>query len=124
MSLPDPFTIAASAPTPALVMAVVKPTPKLNGLIRVDATGAYEITITHDRDKKTGERHVVKVAETKDATNPYTGGLSRQTAFVSVVLQFPSFGWDATQKAALYKALTDTIADTEVTIAKILQDQS
>lgn len=123
MSLPDPFTIAASAPTPALVMAVVKPTPKLNGLVRVDATGAYEVTITHDRDKNV-ERHVVKVQETKDATNPYTGNLARQSAFVSVVLQFPSFGWDATQKAALYTALTNIIADSEVTIAKILQDQS
>lgn len=124
MSLPDPFTIAASAPTPALVMAVVKATPKGDGLIRRDATGEYYITITHNRDKKTGERHVVKVEQTKSATNPFTGGLSLQTAFVSCVIQFPAYGWDDTQKAALYKALTDTIGDAEVTIQKILQDQS
>lgn len=124
MSLPDPFTIAARTPTPALVMAVTKPTPKLNGMIRVDATGAYEVTITHDRDKKTGERHVVRIQETKDATNPYTGGLSRQSAFAAITFAFPSFGWDATQKTALVNALIDVIQDTEVTIAKLLQDQS
>lgn len=125
MALPDPFTIAARAPTPALVFATVpRQLPKANGVVRVDATGVYECTITHDRDKKTGERHVVRVTETKDATNPYTGGLSRQTAFAAITFSFPSFGWDATQKTALVNAVIDVVQDAEVTIAKLLQDQA
>lgn len=126
MALPDPVTVAASAPTPELVLRTIPRTlPKGNGIVRVDATGEYEVTVTHDRDpKKAGERHVVRIQHTKDATNPYTGGLARQTAYASLVFAFPPFGWDATQKAALVKALTDFVNDSEVTVPKLLQDQA
>lgn len=121
--LPDPFTIPASAPTPELVMSVVSPAPKLNGTIRIDASGLYKLTVTHEgivTPSKNGVRHVVRLEEAKDVTDPNTGLTRRASAFVAVTFQFP-VGWTNAQKAALYKAVVDTIADPEVTVAKILQ---
>jgi len=51
--LPDPFTVPATAPWPALVMRNKGPSSaKLNGIRRVDDTGAFESVITHDFNTK------------------------------------------------------------------------
>lgn len=119
--LPDPVSIAASAPTPAEVFRVIKSDGY--GTERLSDDGIYTIVTTHDRTKN-GERHYLKVTETKDAVNPYTGGTSKQIASVSVSLSFPAFGWTAAQKAAVYKLMTDYVGDAEVTIANIINFQS
>lgn len=121
MALVDPVTIAARAPTPALVFAVVKSDGY--GSERRDAGGSFAVVTSHDQTKG-GERHYLKVTEVKDATNPYTGGTSKQTASVSLSVSVPPFGWTEAQKIALIAVLTDYLADTEVTPARFLQMQS
>jgi hypothetical protein len=66
----------------------------------------------------------MKISQTLDATSPYTGDVSKQTASVSISASFPAFGWDASTKAALVKALTDTLADADVTVANFIAFQS
>lgn len=124
MALPDPIAIAASAPTPAVNFYTAGPTPKLDGMFRVSDVGPYGAMITHNRSKTAGERHYVKITETKDAVNPYTGGTAKQSAFAALTISIPPFGWTQAEKVALVKLLTDFLADAEVTVAKILMDQS
>jgi hypothetical protein len=125
MSLPDPITVAANAPTPALSFAVVQKDGV--GATRYDAVNARSLVFTHSSPLDSGakvERHYMKVSETKDATSPYTGGTSKQTASVSLSVSIPAFGWTATQKVALVQALLDTLADSDVTIANFLNYNS
>lgn len=117
MALADPITVAASSPTPALSFGVAK--REGYGSERVDPNG-YVLTFNHSKNDQSGERHYMQIAQTVAAVNPYTGGTSKQVAKVSISASFPSFGWDATQKAALVKALLDTLADSDVTTAKFL----
>jgi hypothetical protein len=119
--LPDPFTIAAAAPTPEMIFSVVKSDGY--GSERRTADGIYTLVINHE-DAKAAERHYIRITEVKDAVNPYTGGTSKQSATVSIAMSFPKFGWTLAQKVALVKALTDTLADSEVTSTKILSFQS
>lgn len=119
--LVDPFTIAASAPTPALVFAIIQSDGL--GTERQDAGGVYNLTINHAKGKA-ADRHYMRISQTVDAVNPYTGTTSKQVATVSLAIQVPKFGFDATAMVALVKALTDTLADSEVTTARILQFQS
>lgn len=119
--LPDPFTIAAAAPTPELVFSVVKSDGY--GSERRTPTGEYALVMTHE-NSKSNERHYLKLTQVKDATNPYSGGVSKQTANVSISASIPPFGWSAAEKAALVKAAIDTLLDSEVTIAKWIQFQS
>lgn len=118
MALADPITVAASSPTPALSFGVVKRDGY--GSERRDSANGYALTFNHSENPSTGERHYMKISQTVVATNPYTGGNSKQTANVSISAAFPPFGWDATQKAALVKALLDTLADSDVTTAKFI----
>jgi hypothetical protein len=119
--LPDPITIAASSPTPALVFSVIQ-TDGL-GAERADAAGVYTLTINHQKGKG-ADRHYMRISQVADAVNPYTGTTSKQVATVSLSISVPKFGFDATAMVALVKALTDTLADSEVTSARILQFQS
>lgn len=119
--LPDPITIAAAAPTPQLVFAVIQ-TDGL-GSVRRDAGGVYSLDISHQIGKG-ADRHYMKISQVADAVNPYTGTTSKQIATVSLSISVPKFGFDATAMVALVKALTDTLADSEVTSAKLLQFQS
>jgi hypothetical protein len=66
----------------------------------------------------------MKLSQTLNATSPYTGQVSKQTASCSISVSIPSFGWDAAAKAALVKALTDTLADSDVTVAKFVAFES
>lgn len=120
--LPDPITVVASTPTPALTFSVVKADGY--GAERWDVPNGYQLTFNHSSSAKAGERHYMKVAQTLDATSPYTGDVSKQTASVSLSVSIPAFGWDATTKAALVKALLDTLADSDVTVANFLNYQS
>jgi hypothetical protein len=120
--LVDPITVAASSPTPALNFAIVQQDGI--GSVRWDVTNGYQLTFNHSSDAKTGERHYMKVSQTLNATSPYTGDVSKQTASVSISCTFPAFGWDASTKVALIKALTDTLADSDVTAAKWIAFQS
>lgn len=122
MALIDPIAVAASAPTPALTFSVIKRDGY--GAERRDIANGYGLTFNHSESPTNGNRHYMKVTQVKDAVNPYTGGTSKQTATVSISASFPAFGWDATAKAALVKALTDTLADSDVTIAKFVAFES
>lgn len=117
----DPIPVAASAPNPAYSWQVIKSDGY--GTERLDVGTQDRLTITHEKTK-TGDRHYLKLVETKSATDPISGTTKLQQAVVSVSLSIPSFGWTEAQAAALYKALVDTIADGDVTINKILQYQS
>lgn len=122
MSLPDPIAIAAAAPTPALNFLRVKADGY--GAEYWDTANGYQLLFNHTTDAKSGERHYMRITQTLNATSPYTGLTSKQTASVSLAVSFPAFGWDSAAKAALVKALTDTLADADVTIAKFVAFQS
>lgn len=119
--LPDPVTVAASAPTPALTLRVIKSDGY--GTERRDDTGLWTVVTTHERNKS-ADRHYVNLKQTKDAVNPYTGTTAKMVASVSLSITIPPFGWTAAEQAALVKALTDYINDSEVTVANILNFQS
>jgi hypothetical protein len=120
----DPITVAASAPTPALSFAVVSFDGTGMGSIRKDITNGYNLTFKHTQNPNTGERHYMQIQQVVSAVNPLTGGTSLQTASVSISASYPAFGWTAAQKDALVKALTDTLADADVTITKFNSFQS
>lgn len=121
--LADPITIAANAPTPSLVFKVVKADGY--GSERRDVGGVYSLVITHEDGKgKTANRHYVKISETKDATNPYTGGTSKQTATVSLSVSRPAFGWTTANIVDLIEALMDTLNDAEFTPSNLVTFQS
>lgn len=122
MALVDPITVAASAPTPALTFSVMQRDGF--GSNRRDVANKYALDISHSDSPTNGERHYMKISQTLDAVSPYTGGTSKQTATVSIAASFPPFGWDAAAKAALVKALTDTLADADVTTAKFVAFES
>lgn len=120
--LADPITVAAAAPTPALNFYVIK-SDGYGTERRHNGTDKYSLIINHQR-AKSGDRHYMQIAYTVDAVSPYTGLTSQQTAKVSLSISVPPFGFDETAMVALIKALTDTLADADVTSAKLLQFQS
>jgi hypothetical protein len=120
--LADPFTIAAAAPIPALTFSVVRSDGY--GTERVDTGGAGFGTVINHSQGKNGDRHYVKVTWTKDATNPYTGLVSKQSASVSLAISRPSFGFSDTEMVDLVEVMRDVIFDTEVTPLRLLQMQS
>jgi hypothetical protein len=120
--LPDPTTIAAAAPTPLLVFTKVRSDGY--GSEAVDTGGnPYYLTIIHNPGKN-GNRHYVKITQKKDAVNPYSGLTSAQTALVSMSISRPSYGFTDADMIALVTLLRDYVFDTEVTPAKLLQNQS
>ncbi len=124
MSLPDPITIAASAPNVALSLGVTKTAGVGYGSERKDLLGnGITVNIKHDTSKK-GDRHYLQVVQTKDVTNPYTLLLQSQTCSASVSISRPPFGFTDTDVVNVVKYLTDILADSEVTPAKLIQFQS
>lgn len=121
--LPDPVSITAAAPTPALVFTIVKQDGY--GSERVDTGGnGYTIIINHSKPKGGGDRHYVQITQTVNATDPYSGLVRKQVASCSITMSRPSFGFTDAAMVALCKALTDFRDDSEVTTAKLLQFQS
>jgi hypothetical protein len=120
--LTDPITVAAASPTPALTFAVVAYTGE--GAERKDVANSFGLKFSHSSNAKTGERHYMQLTQSKSATNTYTGGISLQTASVSLSISIPPFGWTLAEKVAVVQALLDTLNDSEVTITKVLGSQS
>lgn len=121
--LVDPVTVAAAAPTPALVFAVVKSDGY--GSERVDTGGnGYTVVTNHSRPKGGGDKHYLQITQTLNATNPYTGLVQKQTASVSMTVVRPAFGFTDAALVALMKLLSDYRDDSEVTSARLIQFQS
>lgn len=121
--LPDPVTVAAAAPTPALALAIIKSDGY--GTERKDTGGnGYTVIINHQRTKGGGDRHYVQMTKTVNAVDPYSGLTKKQVASVSLTINRPSFGFTDADMVALSKALTDFRDDSEVTTAKLIQFQS
>lgn len=121
--LPDPVTVAAASPTPALVFAIIKQDGY--GSERVDTGGnGYSVVINHSKNAKTGNRHYVQMTLTKNATNPYSGLVQSVKASVSLSISRSVFGFTDADIVALAKALTDFRDDSEVTTTKLIQFQS
>lgn len=120
--LPDPVTIAVRAPTPELVLKVIRSDGY--GTERVTADQVYGVKTNHEKLGNKGERHWCQISQTKDAVNPLTGGTSRQVATVSISVAIPAFGWSATEKAALAQALIDYLLDSEVTLTRFIGYES
>lgn len=122
MALTSTISVAAAAPTPALTFKEKKRDGY--GAERWDVPNGYQLTFNHSLQPGGGERHYMQISQTLNATSPYTGDVSKQTAKVSISASFPAFGWDASTKAALVKALTDTLLDADVTIANFVDFES
>jgi hypothetical protein len=120
--LVDPITVPAAAPTPALNFYITK-SDGFGSIRRHDGTDRYDLIINHGTGK-TGDRHYMQVKLTVDAVSPYTGLTSKQTASASISITVPPFGFSSTAMVALVKALTDTLADADVTTTKLLNFQS
>lgn len=120
--LVDPVTITAAAPTPQLVLPVIRSDGY--GTERLDATNGYAVTINHSRLKGGGTKHYVQMTKSLDATDPYSGLTKKQVASVSFTIVRPSFGFDDAAIVALAKALTDFRDDSEVTTLRLIQFQS
>lgn len=116
--LVDPITVAAAAPTPALSFSVVRTDGY--GSERLDVPNNYGLKFSHSTNSS-GDRHYMQITKTLDAVDPYSGLTARKTASVSITANVPKFGFDTTAMVALVKALTDTLADTDVTSTKWLQ---
>lgn len=120
--LADPITVPAAAPTPALSFSVIK-SDGYGTERRHTGTDKYNLTINHAKTKS-NDRHYMKISYTLNAVNPFNGLTQMQTASASLSITVPPFGFDDTAMVALVKALTDTLADADVTTAKLLQFQS
>jgi hypothetical protein len=120
--LADPVTIAAASPTPALVFAVAKSDGY--GSERIDTGGNGYTLVTNHAKSKNGNRHYIQIRLEKNATDPYSGLVRKQTASVAMAVSRPSFGFTDAEMIALMKALTDYRDDSEVTSARLLQFQS
>lgn len=122
MALPDLVTIAAAAPTPLLVFTKIKFDGY--GSESVDSGGNLYRAVVNHTPGKSVNRHHVKISQSVDGVNPYTGLTAQQTATVSMTITRPSFGFTDAQMIALVTLLRDYVFDTEVTPAKLLQNQS
>lgn len=120
--LVDPITVAASSPTPALNFYIIR-SDGYGSERKHDGTDKYYLTFNHSTAKN-GDRHYMQIKLVVDAVSPYTGLTSQQTASVSLAVSVPPFGFTPAALVALVKALTDTLADTDVTATKFLNFQS
>lgn len=123
--LPDPVTVAAAAPTPALSLAVISSDGL--GSERVDTGGGgYSTVINHVKAKKAGnpDKHYVQILKRVTAVDPYSTLTKDVVASASLTINRPAFGFTDADMVALTKALFDFVYDTEVTPLKLLQFQS
>lgn len=121
--LPDPVTVAAAAPTPALALAIIKSDGY--GTERKDTGGnGYTVITTHANLKGGGRKHYVQMKQDVTAPDPVTGVNKTYTASCSLTIVRPITGFTDAAIVALCKALTDYRDDSEVTTARLLQFQS
>jgi len=122
MALPDPITVAAASPTPQLVLGLIRFDGY--GSERVDTGGNGYTTVINHTPGKTTNRHYVKLTKKLNAVNPYSGLTQAKEASVSMSIARPDFGFTDADMVALVTALRDFVFDSEVTPAKLLQNQS
>lgn len=122
MALPDPVTIAARAPMPSIVWA--KTRFDGYGSEYVDSGGNGITLVINHNPSKNSNRHYLRVTQAKNATNPYTSLTQAVQASASLALVRPGFGFTDTEMTSLAMLLLDTAQDSEVTFAKLLQNQS
>lgn len=121
--LVDPVSVTAAAPTPALVLAIVKQDGY--GSERRDTGGnGYTVVTTHQNLKGGGRKHYVQMKQDVIAPDPITGVNKTYTASCSLTIVRPVTGFTDAAIVALSKALTDYRDDSEVTTARLLQFQS
>jgi hypothetical protein len=119
--LADPITVAASSPNPEIKLAIVN--QDAYGTERRDTNnGGYSTKINHAK-LKDGDRHYLQLLLDKDVTDPYTSLVRRKQMSASISFTVPQ-GFTPTEAENLVKALVDTLNDSEVTSAKLLQWQS
>lgn len=121
MALPDPITIAARAPMPSIVYSRTRMDGY--GAEYVDTGGNGVTLVISHNPSKNGNRHYVRVVQTKNATNPYSGLTQSVVASASLALVRPAFGFTDAEMTAVGNLLFDTVLDSEVTFAKLLQNQ-
>lgn len=121
MALPDPITIAARSPMPSIVYTRTRMDGY--GCEYVDSGGNGVVLVTSHNPSKNGNRHYVRVVQTKNATNPYSGLTQSVVASASLALVRPAFGFTDAEMTAVGNLLFDTVLDSEVTFAKLLQNQ-
>jgi hypothetical protein len=119
--LPDPIAIDANSPNPALNFSVIRSDGY--GAERRDVGGLYGAVINHTTSKA-GDRHYVKITKTVDATNPYNGLVSPQSASISISFAKPAFGFTDTDMVNLYTLLTDLFAADGVGVENVIAFQS
>jgi hypothetical protein len=119
--LPDPVTVDADSPNAAFSFAMIKQDGY--GSERREAGGAYGV-ITNHTTGKSGDRHYVKLTKTVNATNPFSGLVSPQSASVSVSIAKPAFGFTDADLANLYKAMVDYFASDDVGVDRIIAFES
>jgi hypothetical protein len=119
--LTDPISVSADSPNPALSFVLIQQDGL--GSQRRDPGGEYALVVNHSTSKS-GDRHYVKIVKTIDATNPFSGLVSPQSASVAVSISSPAFGFTSTDLVNLYKALVDTIASTDAGIDRIVGFES
>jgi hypothetical protein len=120
--LADPIAVAANAPNPALNFYIVS-SDGLGSERRHDGTDKYSMTINHSKGK-VNDRHYLQIRKEVDSENPYTGATQRVVASVSIAIQIPKHGFSEAEIVDLVTALTDTLADADVTPLKLIQFQS
>lgn len=119
--LADPITIAANSPNPEIKLAMIRQDGY--GSERNDTNdGGYSTIINHSTGKS-GDRHYLQLILKKTATD-LNGLVKAVQASVSLSIARPVFGFTDTDIINLVKAFTDTLADAEVTPAKLIQFQS
>lgn len=120
--LVDPVTIAANAPTPSLVLPIVK--NQEFGTVRLDAVNGFTVTTNHTYLKGGGAKHYIQMTQSKVAPDPYSDASTKQVASVSMTVVSPKYGYSDAEMVALMKALMDYINDSEVTPARLVAFQS
>lgn len=121
--LVDPVSVAASAPTPALVFTLVKQ-DGYGSERRDTGNNGYSIVTNHQILKGGGDKHYLQILQTVTAADPVTGVNKKYVASVSLTIVRPLTGFTDAAMVALAKALTDYRDDSEVTTARLLQFQS
>jgi len=117
----DPIAVDANAPNPALNLSVIRSDGY--GAERRDTSGLYGLIINHSTSKN-GDRHYLKLSKTVDATNPYSGLVSPQSASISIAISKPAFGFSDAHIGNLWTAVQDVLAADGVSFAGLVEFQS
>lgn len=117
--LSDPLSVIATSFHPALDFAVIRTDGY--GAERRDPGGIYAAVINHNTSKN-GDRHYVKISRTINATNPYNGLISPQSASISLSFAKPAFGFTDEDMSKLYSLLQDVL--TEAGVENVIAFQS